>query len=90
MPDPKALRSHLARYAELRIAAPKNEESRLALDDVTYTLCVMTATSAIEDALEKADEFLHSASTATPVPPPSTGSTAPVAQPDGNEVTLVA
>ncbi|MGW1887334.1 DUF5133 domain-containing protein [Streptomyces sp. NPDC001970] len=90
MPDPKALRSLLARYADLRIAAPKNEESGLALDDVTYTLCVMTATSAIEDALEKADALLQGARTATPWPPPSTGSTTPEPHSDDHDVTLVA
>ncbi|WP_262003121.1 DUF5133 domain-containing protein [Streptomyces sp. FIT100] len=90
MPDLKALRSLLARYADLRIAAPKNEESRIALHDVTCTLCGMTATGTIEEALEKADELLHSAATATSVPPPSTDSTAPVPRPDDDEVTLVA
>ncbi|MFI1467710.1 DUF5133 domain-containing protein [Streptomyces wuyuanensis] len=78
MPDPKALRSLLARYADLRIAAPANDGNRRALDDVTYTLCVMTATSTIEDALERADAMLAGAAkaTATAVPPPATGTPA--------------
>ncbi|WP_432072544.1 DUF5133 domain-containing protein [Streptomyces wuyuanensis] len=80
MPDPKALRSLLARYADLRIAAPTNDENRRALDDVTYTLCVMTATGAIEDALERADAMLAGAAqapaTAAAVPPPATGTPA--------------
>lgn len=90
MPDPKALRSLLARYADLRIAAPKNEKSRRALDDVTYTLCVMTATTTIEDALEAADALLPSAGTATPLSPPSTGATTSAAHSDDDDVTLVA
>lgn len=73
MPDPKALRSLLARYADLRIAVPGNDESRRALDDVTYTLCVMTATSTIGDALERADALLAGASIPAPVPAPATG-----------------
>ncbi|WP_244291790.1 DUF5133 domain-containing protein [Streptomyces wuyuanensis] len=80
MPDPKALRSLLARYADLRIAAPTNDGNRRALDDVTYTLCVMTATSTIEDALERADAMLAGAAkataTAATVPPPATGTPA--------------
>lgn len=96
MPDPKALRSLLARYADLRIAAPKNDENRRALDDVTYTLCVMTATSTVVDALERADALLEGAA-AGKVPPPATGGgplpgpspeTAPPR--DGSGVTLVA
>ncbi|MEV4916792.1 DUF5133 domain-containing protein [Streptomyces tirandamycinicus] len=99
MPDPKALRSLLARYADLRIAAPRNDESRRALDDVTYTLCVMTATSTIEDALERADSLLAGTATATAaaVPAPAAGTPTPGVPPhptappreDGG-VTLVA
>ncbi|NNJ04749.1 DUF5133 domain-containing protein [Streptomyces sp. PKU-MA01144] len=99
MPDPKALRSLLARYADLRIAAPRNDESRRALDDVTYTLCVMTATSTIEDALERADSLLAGTATATAaaVPAPAAGTCMPGVPPhpaappreDGG-VTLVA
>ncbi|MFG2755594.1 DUF5133 domain-containing protein [Streptomyces wuyuanensis] len=99
MPDPKALRSLLARYADLRIAAPANDENRRALDDVTYTLCVTTATSTIEDALERADAMLAGGAkaTAAAVPPPATGAPAvpapshESAQPrDDSGVTLVA
>lgn len=99
MPDPKALRSLLARYADLRIAAPANDGNRRALDDVTYTLCVMTATSTIEDALERADAMLGGAvnATAAAVPPPATGTPAipapshePAPPRDDSGVTLVA
>ncbi|RNL73294.1 DUF5133 domain-containing protein [Streptomyces sp. I6] len=97
MPDPKALRSLLARYADLRIAAPRNDESRRALADVTYTLCVMTATSTIGDALERADALLAGVATAAPVPAPATGTPTqgaaphPTAPPgEGSGVTLVA
>ncbi|MER7819016.1 DUF5133 domain-containing protein [Streptomyces sp. NPDC096153] len=96
MPDPKALRSLLARYADLRIAAPTNDENRRALDDVTYTLCVMTATSTIEDAIERADALLEGAAAAVPVPPhagggPFPGPSRETAQPrDESGVTLVA
>ncbi|MCZ7457198.1 DUF5133 domain-containing protein [Streptomyces sp. WMMC940] len=96
MPDPKALRSLLARYADLRIAAPKNDENRRALDDVSYTLCVMTATSTVADALERADALLQGAAAAGKVPPPATGGPLPgpskeTAQPrDDSGITLVA
>ncbi|WP_254076820.1 DUF5133 domain-containing protein [Streptomyces pacificus] len=97
MPDPKVLRSLLARYADLRIAAPRNDESRRALDDVTYTLCVMTATGTIGDALERADALLAEAAVTAPVPAPATGAPAqgtapnPATPPgEGSGVTLVA
>lgn len=101
MPDPKVLRSLLARYADLRIAGRRDEETRRALEDVTYTLCVMTATSTIEDAIETADSLLAGAGTeagvpeATPavpapgVPAPSVPAAAAPPVDDGG-VTLVA
>ncbi|MCI3900459.1 DUF5133 domain-containing protein [Streptomyces spectabilis] len=58
MPDPKALRVLLARYADLRIAAPPTEATRRALEDVSYTLCVMTGVNRVDDALGVADALL--------------------------------
>ncbi|MFE7775267.1 DUF5133 domain-containing protein [Streptomyces sp. NPDC057445] len=89
MPDPKTLRSLLARYADLRIAGQSTEETRRALDDVTYTLCVMTATSTIEDALEVADALLAGAGTAAPAASAPAGAGA-APHVDDDEITLVA
>ncbi|MFJ2738750.1 DUF5133 domain-containing protein [Streptomyces sp. NPDC087440] len=60
VPDPKVLRTLLTRYAENRFAHAQNPtpESRQALDDVTYTLCVTTSTKSIEAALASADALL--------------------------------
>ncbi|MFF5569125.1 DUF5133 domain-containing protein [Streptomyces sp. NPDC012623] len=62
-PDPKVLRTLLARYAEARFAHERGGNARTArdLDDVTYTLCVTTATSTIEEAVVAADAVLESA-----------------------------
>ncbi|WP_328596287.1 MULTISPECIES: DUF5133 domain-containing protein [Streptomyces] len=62
-PDPRSVRTLLARYASARIALahasdPKWEQE---LADVSYTLCVMTGTSAITDAVAAADEILATA-----------------------------
>lgn len=71
-PDPRVVRGLLARYAELRIAGTRGDAERRALDDVVYTLCVLTATTTIGDALERADALLASApaATAAEAPPP--------------------
>ncbi|MEW2527094.1 DUF5133 domain-containing protein [Streptomyces sp. NPDC047071] len=61
MPDPKTLRVMLARYADLRIAAPPTEAARRALEDVSYTLCVLTGATRVEDALDIADALLAEA-----------------------------
>ncbi|MDI9884436.1 DUF5133 domain-containing protein [Streptomyces sp. HNM0645] len=96
MPDPKVLRSILERCAEPRIAAPQNDGNRRALDDVTCTLCVMTATSSVVEALERADALLEEAAAAGRVTPPATAGSRPgpsqeAAPPrDGSGVTLVA
>ncbi|WP_318783803.1 DUF5133 domain-containing protein [Streptomyces spectabilis] len=63
MPDPKALRVLLARYADLRIAAPPTEAARRALEDVSYTLCVMTGVNRVDDALGVADALLAGSGT---------------------------
>ncbi|MCP9958413.1 MULTISPECIES: DUF5133 domain-containing protein [Streptomyces] len=58
-PDPRYLRSLLARYADLRIAHSRGEKGlEQRLDDVTYTLCVATGTTCVEDALATADALL--------------------------------
>ncbi|WP_346347222.1 DUF5133 domain-containing protein [Streptomyces sp. YIM 121038] len=61
MPDPKTLRVMLARYADLRIAAPPTEAARRALEDVSYTLCVLTGVTRVDDALRVADALLAEA-----------------------------
>lgn len=68
-PDPRHLRSLLARYADLRIAHSRGETGlEQQLDDVTYTLCVTTATTRIEDALATADALLARSADATASP----------------------
>ncbi|WP_161164641.1 DUF5133 domain-containing protein [Streptomyces sp. SID5910] len=59
-PDPKVVRELLTRYASLRIAQAERERPAAAreLADVSYTLCVMTATTSIHDAVAKADALL--------------------------------
>ncbi|MFI5806738.1 DUF5133 domain-containing protein [Streptomyces sp. NPDC051561] len=60
MPDPKTLRTLLARFADARIAhtqqsRPGTEEE---LRDLAYTLCVMTGTREVREALATADHML--------------------------------
>ncbi|MEV5545666.1 DUF5133 domain-containing protein [Streptomyces sp. NPDC052309] len=59
-PDPKVVREVLTRYASLRIAQAERERPATAreLADVSYTLCVMMATTSIHDAVAKADALL--------------------------------
>ncbi|MFH8977819.1 DUF5133 domain-containing protein [Streptomyces sp. NPDC017890] len=59
-PDPKVVRKLLTRYASLRIAQAEGEKPVAAreLADVSYTLCVMMATTSIHDAVAKADALL--------------------------------
>ncbi|MGW8063764.1 DUF5133 domain-containing protein [Streptomyces ziwulingensis] len=59
-PDPRVVRELLTRYASLRIAQAEREKPATAreLADVSYTLCVMTATTSIHDAVAKADALL--------------------------------
>ncbi|MEJ1201320.1 MULTISPECIES: DUF5133 domain-containing protein [unclassified Streptomyces] len=59
-PDPKVVRELLTRYAALRIAQAERARPATAreLADVSYTLCVMTATTSIHDAVAKADALL--------------------------------
>ncbi|GAB2757835.1 DUF5133 domain-containing protein [Streptomyces bullii] len=62
VPDPKVVRKMLTRYASLRIAQAERHTPAAAreLEDVSYTLCVMFATSSIHDAIAKADALLLS------------------------------
>ncbi|WP_217140381.1 DUF5133 domain-containing protein [Streptomyces sp. AC627_RSS907] len=59
-PDPKVVRELLTRYASLRIAQAERDRPATAreLADVSYTLCVMMATTGIHDAVAKADALL--------------------------------
>lgn len=59
-PDPKVVRELLTRYASLRIAQAERERPATAreLADVSYTLCVMMATTTIHEAVAKADALL--------------------------------
>ncbi|MEU6488326.1 DUF5133 domain-containing protein [Streptomyces sp. NPDC046887] len=69
LPDPRYLRTLLARYADLRIGQARGERScPEALADVTYTLCVATGTRRIDDALAAADRILAEGRASVPVP----------------------
>ncbi|CAM5583803.1 hypothetical protein STENM327S_06348 [Streptomyces tendae] len=59
-PDPKVVRELLTRYASLRIAHAERPRPTTAreLADVSYTLCVMTASTSVHDAVAKADALL--------------------------------
>ncbi|MFJ7073416.1 DUF5133 domain-containing protein [Streptomyces sp. NPDC098781] len=61
LPAERERRAALARFASARIehdARPTGSTSR-ALDDATYTLCVMTASRSREQALLAADALLQ-------------------------------
>nr|WP_028813613.1 DUF5133 domain-containing protein [Streptomyces flavidovirens] len=62
-PEPRRVRSLLARYASARIALAEKAEPtwQRELADVTYTLCVVTGTRSITDAIAAADEILATA-----------------------------
>ncbi|MDG5805750.1 DUF5133 domain-containing protein [Streptomyces ossamyceticus] len=60
IPAEKELRAALARFASARIehdVLPTGRTSR-ALEDATYTLCVMTGARTAKEALVAADELL--------------------------------
>ncbi|MFE0453687.1 DUF5133 domain-containing protein [Streptomyces sp. NPDC058914] len=63
VPDPKAVRTLLTRYASLKIAQAERESPQTAreLEDVTYTLCVLMGTSDVREAVAAADALLDSA-----------------------------
>ncbi|MGW9439183.1 DUF5133 domain-containing protein [Streptomyces sp. NPDC055607] len=79
IPDPRTLRSLLTRYADLRIAEARGERREgQPLEDVSYTLCVATGTTRIEDALAAADVLLAASRARGARPVPSgAASTAP-------------
>ncbi|MEU5597631.1 DUF5133 domain-containing protein [Streptomyces sp. NPDC020298] len=60
VPDPKAVRKLLTRYASLRIAQAEQSTPAVTreLEDVSYTLCVMMATMDIGEAVARADALL--------------------------------
>ncbi|MEV5319242.1 DUF5133 domain-containing protein [Streptomyces sp. NPDC052687] len=61
IPAEKELRAVLARFAQARIehdVRPTGRTSR-ALEDATYTLCVMTGARTAEQALAAADALLE-------------------------------
>ncbi|MER6532294.1 DUF5133 domain-containing protein [Streptomyces sp. 900105755] len=59
-PRPQVLRGLLARYAEAcaRVLEADTAARRRALQDIAYTLCVITGTCEVEDALAAADRLL--------------------------------
>ncbi|WP_262063185.1 DUF5133 domain-containing protein [Streptomyces sp. STR69] len=63
VPDPKAVRKLLTRYAVLRISQAERQRPQTAaeLKDVSYTLCVMTGTTDIREAIVEADALLAAA-----------------------------
>ncbi|MEV7074003.1 DUF5133 domain-containing protein [Streptomyces sp. NPDC091972] len=68
VPDPKAVRTLLTRYASLRIAQAERESPATAreLEDVSYTLCVMMGTTDVHEAVARADALLPAAGYADP------------------------
>ncbi|MFE7169959.1 DUF5133 domain-containing protein [Streptomyces sp. NPDC057616] len=61
VPAEKELRAVLAQFAQARIehdVCPTGRSSRV-LEDVTYTLCVMTASRTVEQALSTADLLME-------------------------------
>ncbi|MFI9152270.1 DUF5133 domain-containing protein [Streptomyces sp. NPDC053367] len=61
LPAEKELRAVLARFAEARFRhdlQPTGRSSR-ELEDTSYTLCVMTGTRSVDEALAAADVLLE-------------------------------
>jgi len=60
VPDPKAGRELLTKYATLRIAQAQRHcpVAERELADVSHTLCVMMGSSGIEDAIALPDALL--------------------------------
>ncbi|MEW1642760.1 MULTISPECIES: DUF5133 domain-containing protein [unclassified Streptomyces] len=63
VPDPKAVRTLLTRYAVLRISQAERQHPQTAaeLNDVVHALCVMTGTTGIREAIDRADALLAAA-----------------------------
>ncbi|MFJ5262031.1 DUF5133 domain-containing protein [Streptomyces sp. NPDC088387] len=68
-PSATAVRTLLARYADARIAHESGPTAATVrrLDDVSYTLCVLTARTEIAEALAAADALLRVAEPAARV-----------------------
>ncbi|MFF8293387.1 DUF5133 domain-containing protein [Streptomyces sp. NPDC016309] len=60
MSDPRHLRAVLARFADVRITLLRHEDPvlRRELDEISRTLCALTGTRTVEDALAAADAAL--------------------------------
>ncbi|MCS0635620.1 DUF5133 domain-containing protein [Streptomyces sp. LP05-1] len=65
IPDPHYLRSQLTRYTELR-AGRGEAAGEPSLEDVSYTLCVLTGTRHIGEALTVAETLLAAAAVPDP------------------------
>ncbi|MGW7157103.1 DUF5133 domain-containing protein [Streptomyces sp. NPDC054887] len=76
MPDRRYVRSLLARYASARIALAQKSEPAWErdLEDVSYTLCVVTGTRSVADAIAAADEILAGTRQPEAAPEPSAAS----------------
>lgn len=61
-PHSQVLRDLLSRYATARLAHQEDpgDSARRALEDVSYTLCITTATTDVTQALAAADLLLGS------------------------------
>ncbi|WP_210594349.1 DUF5133 domain-containing protein [Streptomyces sp. GESEQ-35] len=66
VPDPKAVRKLLTRYASLRIEQAQRARPAPAreLDDVSFTLCVLMGATDVDIAVAKADALLAMARSA--------------------------
>ena len=75
VPDPKAVRHLLTRYASLRIAQAERARPTTAreLEDVSYTLCVMMGVTSIHDAVAKADALLAATARTSATPADTEG-----------------
>ncbi|GHH36214.1 DUF5133 domain-containing protein [Streptomyces candidus] len=60
IPRPDVLRDLLSRYATARLAYAEHPgtHTRLALENISYTLCVTTAATTVRQALITADALL--------------------------------
>lgn len=73
-PSPQDLRVALARYADARIHDDRfpTDSTAGAVEDAAYTLCVMTGTRDVPQALSIADALLGEHTTIFPVGSPRT------------------
>ncbi|MBM7173226.1 DUF5133 domain-containing protein [Streptomyces sp. G44] len=89
-PEPRSVRTLLSRYACARIALMEKADPawQREMEDVTYTLCVVTGTQSITDAIAAADQILAAAE--RPDPRPDVRPDARPAGPEGQDTLLVA